>query len=123
MELPFGLSYRALRACQLRGMRNGNWRFLNVVERGFYRACMAYARLREAIVNPKLVGLLGELINKLGSTRRVRALRLAVEEVDRVAPIYFRAGVFNWAPRLYRWLNEEPYLLWLGLTKLSMPYS
>jgi len=117
------LTYGTLRACQLKGMRNGNWRLLDGVQRGFYRACMAYARLREAIVNPKLVGLLGELISRLGSTHRIRALKSAIEEVDRVAPIYFKAGVFSWAPRLYRWLNEEPYLLWLGLTKLSVPYS
>ena len=117
----FGLSYGALRSCQIRGMRNGNWRLLTGLQRGFYRACMAYARFREAIVNPKMVGFLRELIEKLRSTMRTRALKVAIEEVHRVAPIYFRAGVFKWAPQLMAWLDDEGYMFWLGITKLNSP--
>ncbi len=117
----FRLSYETLRACQLKGMRNGNWRLLDRVQKGFYRACMAYARLREAIVNPKLVGHLRALIEKLKSTMRARALEVAIKEVERVAPIYSKAGIFRWAPCLYRWLHEEPYLVWLGFTRLNTP--
>jgi len=116
-----GLSYGALRACQLRGFRNGSWRHLTGVQKGFYRACMAYAKLREVIVNRKLLGFLRELLDKLGSTVRARALKLGLEEAERVTPIYLRAGVFRWARRLHSWLKEEPYLLWLGFMKLNAP--
>jgi len=119
----FGLSYETLKAYQLKGMRNGNWRLLDTVQRGFYRACIDYARLREAIVNPRLIGLLRELIEKLRSTNRIRCLKVGLKEVERVAPIYFEVGVFKWAPQLYRWLREEPYLIWLGFTKLNRPYG
>lgn len=119
----FGLSYGALRSFQLRGMRNGNWRLLDSLQRGFYRACMAYAKLRRAIVSPKLTGLLGDLIGKLGSTMRVKALEAGREEVERTVPIYVRSGVFSWAPQLRRWLHDKAYLLWLGFTKLNMPYG
>jgi len=116
-----GLSYKTLRDCKLKGMRNGGWRLLDKVQRSFYSVCMAYARLRGSIVNPHLVGLLRELIERIRSTPRIRALKAAMMEVDRVAPIYLKAGVFNWAPQLYRWLQDESYLIWLGLTKLNMP--
>ena len=91
------------------------------MQRGFYRACMAYTRLRQTIVNPKLVGLLRELIEKLGSTVRTRALKAGMQEAQRAAPIYFRAGVFEWAPRLKVWLDDEGYMFWLGITRLNSP--
>ena len=116
-----GLSYAALRACRIRGIRNGNWRLLDVVQRGFYRACLAYTRLRETIVNPKMVSLIGELVEKLTSTARIRALKAAVEEVDRVTSIYSRAGVFKWAPQVKAWLQDEVYMFWLGVTRLNSP--
>ena len=118
-----GLSYGVLRAFQLKGMRNGNWRLLDGFQRGFYRACMVYARLRRCVISSKLVGLLRELMGKLGSTMRVKALKAAVEEVERAVPIYVRAGVFSWAPRLRSWLRDKAYLLWLGFMKLNAPYG
>ncbi len=116
-----GLSYGVLRAFQLRGLRNGNWRLLDGLQRGFYRACMVYARLRRCVVNPKLISLLRDLIGKLGSTVRVRALKAARMEVERALPIYVGAGVFGWAPRLRGWLRDKAYLLWLGFSRLNGP--
>ena len=117
----FGLTHEVLSAYQLKAVRNGNWRLLNGMQRGFYRACVVYARLRGSIVNPKLVDLLRGLIEKIRSTPKMEALNVAIIEINRMAPIYFRAGVFNWVPELQRWLQEEPYLIWLGLTKLNTP--
>jgi len=113
------LSYEDLKACHLRGMRNGNWFLLDRVQRGFYRACMVYTRLSRPIRNPRLVGFLGDLMEKMRSSRKIRALRTAAKEVERIMPICFNAGVFNWVPQLLRWLQEEQYLEWLGVTKLS----
>ncbi|MDH5686557.1 MAG: hypothetical protein OEZ48_01625 [Candidatus Bathyarchaeota archaeon] len=118
-----GLSYGVLRAFQLKGMRNGNWRLLDGFQRGLYRACMVYARLRRSVISSKLVGLLTELMGKLGSTMRVKALKAAREEVERAVPIYVRAGIFSWAPRLHSWLRDKAYLLWLGFMKLNAPYG
>ena len=115
----FGLSYEVIKACQTKGMRNGNWRFLNTVQRGFYRACLAYARVRRVIVNPNVVRLLGALMCRLRSMMRVRALRSGMEEAERVTPIYLKIGVFKWAFKLMDWLMDESYLFWLGITRLN----
>jgi len=117
----FGLSYGVLSSHRLKGMRNGNWRLLDRTQRGFYRACVAYAKLRGAIVNPKLVRLLRALIEQLKSTYGSRTLEVAEIEVSRMASVYLKAGVFNWVPQLCRWLQEETYLVWLGLMKLNTP--
>ena len=120
-DLGFGISYEALRAYQLKGFRNGNWRRLDGIKRVFYRACVAYASVRRVIRNPRLVSLLRDIIEELKSTVRVRALKEAVREVERVVPIYLKAGVFRWAPQLVRWLRDESYLAWLGFKKLNTP--
>jgi len=120
-ERLYALSYDTLKAGMLKGMRNGNWVLLDGVQRGFYRACMAYARLSRAIRSLKIIGLLNELFEKLRSTPKMRALRAGLEEVERVAPIYIKSGVFGWAPQLVGWLRDESYLTWLGFTKLYTP--
>jgi len=121
LDLGFGVSYEALRAYQLRGFRNGNWRRLGRMKRIFYRACIAYARIKRVIRNPRVVSLLRDIILELKSTVKVRALNEAIREVDRVIPIYLKAGVFRWAARLIEWLRDESYLIWLGFKKLNTP--
>ena len=120
-DLGFGIPYRALRAYQLKGFRNGNWRRLDRMKRVFYRACVVYASVKRVIKNPGLVSLLRDIIKELMSTIRVRALKEAVREVERVVPIYLKAGVFRWATQLVKWLRDESYLTWLGFKKLNTP--
>ena len=119
-ETLSGLSYSTLKAGLFKGMRNRNWFLLDGVQRGFYRACMAYARLRKAIRNPKMIGFLNDLLERLRSTPRLGAVRAALEEVERAVPIYIKSGVFVWAPQLIGWLRDESYLTWLGFTKINM---
>lgn len=121
LDLGFGVSYEALRAYQLRGFRNGNWRRLERMKRIFYRACIAYARIRRVIRNPRVVSFLRDIILELKSTVKVRALNEAIREVERVIPIYLKAGVFRWAAQLIKWLRDESYLIWLGFKKLNTP--
>ena len=121
LSLGFSISYETLRAYQLKGFRNGNWRRLDRMKRVFYRVCVAYASVRRVIRNPELVSLLRDIIEELKSTIKVRALKEAVREVERVVPIYLKAGVFRWATQLVKWLRDESYLTWLGFKKLNTP--
>jgi hypothetical protein len=113
-----GLSYTALKRCQTRGIRNGKWRTLKVIQRGFYRACMIFTKTSKNIVNPKMFRLLTELINKLISNTRTEAIRLGIQEVERLTSIYSSSGVFNWSP-IKTWLTEKSYYLWLGILVLN----
>ena len=89
------------------------------MKRIFYRACIAYARIKRVIRNPRVVSLLRDIILELKSTVKVRALNEAIKEVERVIPIYLKAGVFRWATRLIKWLRDESYLIWLGFKKIN----
>jgi hypothetical protein len=109
-----GLSYTALKKCRTRGIRNGKWRTLDLLQRGFYRASMVFTKTSKNIVNPKMFMFLRKLIMKLISNTRTEAVRLGIQEVKRVTSIYSSSGVFNWSP-IKSWLTEKSYYLWLGM--------
>ena len=45
-----------------KGLRNGNWRKLRRVEKALYMASLWYAKVRGAIMNETLVGMLAVLV-------------------------------------------------------------
>ncbi|MBS7618975.1 hypothetical protein KEJ25_10400, partial [Candidatus Bathyarchaeota archaeon] len=48
------ITYEELKHYYIKGVRSGRIHMLSVVERGFYRACIAFAKVKAAIVSPKL---------------------------------------------------------------------
>ena len=111
------LSYAVLRMYQLKGLRNGNWHRLCILEKAFYRACMTYYKVGQSIKSQRLVSLLNEIIAKLKSTMKVKVLQGALREIRRIIPIYLKVNVFEWAPMLVDWLREESFLMWLGIVR------
>ena len=111
------LSYAVLRTYQLKGLRNGNWYRLRILEKAFYRACMIYFKVGQSIKSRRLASLLNEIIAKLKSTVKIKVLQGAIREIRRIIPIYLKVNVFEWAPMLVDWLREESFLMWLGIVR------
>ena len=108
------LTYAELLTSLKKGVRNGNWRKLDRVERAFYRASLCFARIRGRIVNSRLVELLSSILERLLETPRMRIMRRGVERAAEMLEKYEKAGVFKWAPMLRKWLAEKEYIEWLG---------
>jgi len=111
------LSYAVLRMYQLKGLRNGNWYRLCILEKAFYKACMIYVKMGRSIKSQRVINLLNEIIMKLKSTMKIKILQWAMREVRRIIPIYLKVNVFRWAPMLINWLREESFLMWLGIVR------
>jgi len=102
----------------LRGIRNGNWRSLNLLEKGLYACALRLARRRGGIVNAKLLVSLKSIIWKLLATVKRRILQVGEAKARRLSQTYEREGVFRWAPEAEAWLREPKAILYLGVTEL-----
>ena len=99
-------------------MRNGNWRKLRRVEKALYRAALWYSRVRGAIMNETLVGMLAVLVDKLKETSGARVFRRGYEKA--VELLSKGEGIFAWAPSFRGWLRDPDYVFWLGAGGLSL---
>lgn len=99
-----------------KGFRNGNWRKLNRVERGLYRASIIYARFQGKVVNQTLVEQLSYLVERLTETPGKRILKKGYEIAEAKLKICEETGVFEWAPKLRKWLTNKDYITWIGVT-------
>ena len=95
-----------------KGLRNGNWRKLRRVEKALYMASLWYARVRGAIMNETLVGMLSVLVDKLKATPGARIFKRGYEKA--VELLNKGKGIFAWAPSLRGWLKDPDYVFWLG---------
>ena len=95
-----------------KGLRNGNWRKLRGVEKALYMASLWYARVRGAIMNETLVGMLSVLVDKLKATSGARIFKRGYEKA--VELLNKGGGIFAWAPSLRKWLKDPDYVFWLG---------
>ena len=95
-----------------KGLRNGNWRKLRRVEKALYMASMWYARVRGAIMNETLVGMLSVLVDKLKATSGARVFKRGYEKA--IELLNKGESIFAWAPRLREWLKDPDYVFWLG---------
>ena len=114
------LMYMELNQYWVKGKRNGRLRFLSDVERGFYGACMLFARLKGAITSPKLISMLSVIIEKL-KPLRIKALEVGRRRAEELKALFKRSGVFKWAPRIREWLRDESYVLYLGFMEIYTP--
>ena len=105
-------TYEELLTSFRKGLRNGNWRKLRRVEKALYMASMWYARVRGAILNEKLVGMLSVLVDKLKATSGARVFKRGYEKA--VELLNKGESIFAWAPRLREWLKDPDYVFWLG---------
>lgn len=120
IEKTLSLSYQDLMGIKLKAQRNGNWRRLAEVERALYKASTELAKLRGKIVSPSLIETLRTIISKLLQTAANRAIQFGRERAKRLLELYSRNGVLKWLPAICNMLDDPNYLLWLGVTEMTM---
>ena len=64
-----GIIYKALLANFRKGLKNGNWRKQNSLDKALYRASLWYAKHHGSIVNVALVEKLLALVDRLKETK------------------------------------------------------
>ena len=107
------ITYEGLLTSLRKGIRNGNWRRLNFLDKAFFKASMWYAKHR-CIVNGKLSENLLRLAARLKETKGMRIFKRGFEKAAELLEKGEEKGVFVWAPRLRYWLKDPNYIFWLG---------
>jgi hypothetical protein len=113
------LYYVELSSCWRRGLRNGNWQRLGLMDKIFYRAAVWYVRIKNKITNNKMVAQLRCIAQKLKTTISNKILQAGLERVREISAKFEQNGVFIWAPKLKTWLKDSKYIFWLGLSSQS----
>ena len=110
------ITYEELLASFKKGLRNGNWRKQNHLDKALVRASLWYAKHRGSTVNTALAEKLSALIEKLKETKGLRifkrGFKKAVEMLDKG-----EEKVFIWAPQLKHWLKDPDFIFWLGTVR------
>ena len=112
------ITYADLSTSFRKGLRNGNWRHVNRLDKALFRASLWYAKYRGSIVNTSLVEKLSALVETLKKTKGMRiferGLKKAVKLLEKSEE---GEGVFTWAPQLKYWLRDPDYIFWLGTAR------
>jgi len=101
-----------------KGLRNGNWRKLSRLEKALYMVSLWYARVRGAIMNETLVGMLSVLVDKLKATKGARIFKRGYEKAAKL--LSKGESIFAWVPSLRGWLKDPDYVFWLGAGGLGI---
>lgn len=108
------MCYEDLHKSFKKGLRNGNWKKLRGMQKGLYRAAMAYAWTKKIIVNESLVKKLSALIERLRESSGARIFKKGLKKAVEMLQKSEENDVFAWAPQLKKWLKEPDYIFWLG---------
>lgn len=111
------LTYKELLESFRKGLRNGNWRKQNFLNKALYRASLWYAKHQRSIVNTSLVEKLSALIEKLIETKGMRIFKRGFKKAVEMLAKGEEKRVFTWAPQLEQWLRDPDYIFWLGTVR------
>jgi hypothetical protein len=111
------LSYEELYMSFRKGLRNGNWRKLNFLDKALYRASLWYTKRLGGIVNETLMKKLLGLVERLEETKGMRIFKRGFKKALEAFKKYEENGVFSWAPQLKNWLKDPDYIFWLGTVR------
>ena len=111
------LSYEELLTSLRKGLRNGNWRKLNPLDKALYRASLWYTKRLGGIVNGTLVEKLRVLVKMLSEKKGMRIFKKGLKKAAKLLEAGEESGVFTWAPRLRHWLKDPNYIFWLGTVR------
>ena len=111
------ITYAALHASFKKGLRNGNWRHVNRLDKALFRASLWYAKHRGSIVNALLVEKLSWLVEKLKETKGMRIFKRGFKKAIEMLKKSEEGEVFTWAPQLKHWLRDPDYIFWLGTVR------
>ena len=107
-------SYEELLMSFKKGLRNGNWRKLNLLDNALYRAALWYSKRCGSIMSKSLVEKLLAFVEKLKETKGTRIFNRGFKKAVEILSKGEEGGIFIWAPRLKYWLKDPNYIFWLG---------
>ena len=111
------LSYEELLTSFRKGLRNGNWRRLNPLDKALYRASLWYVKHSGSIINAALVEKLLALVKRLKETKGKRIFKRGFKKAVEMLEKYEEKGIFAWASRMRGWLKDPDYIFWLGTVR------
>ena len=111
------ITYADLFTSFQKGLRNGNWKYLNPLDKALFRASLWYAKHRGSIVNTSLVEKLAGVVEKLKETKGMRIFKRGFEKAIEMLKKGEEKGVFVWATSLRYWLKDPDYIFWLGTVR------
>jgi len=120
LDICLDLDYPGLVAVRRRGLRNGNWRRLSLIDRGLFRCALWVARVRGNIASLRLLVRVLGVVLKLLESRSMRiwiAGRARAEELRRR---FEERGVFDWAAQAKSWLADRGFTFYLGVSELHV---
>ncbi|MBS7658890.1 hypothetical protein KEJ20_07060 [Candidatus Bathyarchaeota archaeon] len=101
-----------------KGLRNGNWIKLRLMDKALFNCALALAKLRGKISNMDLMVKLASIILRLKETVKTSIVKLGLAKAQALKKLYSFKGVFNWCPSLKEWLKEPNYIIYLGLKEV-----
>jgi len=104
------ISYAELLSLWRKGLRNGAFRRLPVIQRALVRAALCYSKIKGRIINPKLVGMIKGIADRIGKSLRQRIFEHGLER----AFIMLSGKCYRIFPAIRKWINDDGYILWLG---------
>jgi len=107
-----------LSSVRQRGLRNGNWRRLPLVDRGLFKCALWVTKVRGHIESLKLLVRVLGVVLRLLHTPRMRIWRAGRARAEELMRRFQDRGLFQWAPQVRGWLMERSYVFCLGLGEL-----
>ncbi|MEM0203262.1 MAG: hypothetical protein QXO16_04685 [Archaeoglobaceae archaeon] len=106
------LTYDELRHYLVKAKRNGVWFRLSKIERGFYSACVIFAKVK-AITSPKLVSMLSGIIEKI-KPPKLKAIEIGKKKAEELARLKIGFFIFP-----LEWLKDETFIEYLGFLEIN----
>jgi hypothetical protein len=110
------VDYFELKSVWVRGCRNGNIRKLNPFERGLFRACLTYMKIKGPIINKKVLDMLGRLIEVLTITPRREALKYGFEKAK---SLIRNSLLIRISPKILNLVRSLEYISYLGFMEMN----
>ena len=110
------ITHRVLVGLRRRGLRNGNWKRLNIEDKALFRCAFWVAKAKGKITSTKLM----VQVLKIG-LKLVEGAKSAIHKAgQRRTTLMFQTyskplGVFSWAPQVRGWLNDSRYVWYFGV--------
>ncbi|MEM2165029.1 MAG: hypothetical protein QXH09_04995 [Candidatus Bathyarchaeia archaeon] len=115
MSLSMIIDFDTLRKSWVRGLRNGNIKLISPIQRGFYKACMVYAKIRGFISSNRLIEYLYKIIDILTQSPKIIALRTGL----RIAIDMLSSRTIKLFPIVRSWISDWRYIEYLGFMSLG----
>jgi len=104
------VSYTDILSLWKKSLRNGSFRRLPLIEKGIFRAALLYAKMKGKIINPRLVGMIKGVADRVCKTLRQRIFQHGLNR----ARLMLSGKCYRVFPVVRKWIDDDGYILWLG---------